>query len=115
MGYKPITCTVPFCIKFKGEKREECPKRWARQDLRERVITYNPSLNPDARGGGANLQPAAWRITALFLLGYISYRKELTIACADGVCDPRQFWQNNRLEKIAPRCPWRKPFRSTRG
>jgi hypothetical protein len=27
-------------------------------------------LNPDAKGGGANLQLATWRITALFLLGY---------------------------------------------
>ena len=30
------------------------------------------ALNPDAKGGGANLQPAQrWRITALFQLGYI--------------------------------------------
>jgi len=27
------------------------------------------ALNPDVKGGGANLQPTAWRITAQFLLG----------------------------------------------
>jgi len=27
------------------------------------------ALNPDVKSGGANLQPAAWRITVQFLLG----------------------------------------------
>ena len=44
--------------------------KWARQDLRARLNTYHPSLNPDVKGGGANLQPVTWRITALFQLGY---------------------------------------------
>jgi hypothetical protein len=48
-------------------------KKWARQDLRARVISNRPSLNPDALSGGANLQPAAWRIKVFIQLGYFEY------------------------------------------
>jgi hypothetical protein len=36
-------------VKNEGEK-------WARQDLRAKVISGHPSLNPDVKDGGANLR-----------------------------------------------------------
>jgi len=48
-GYKPLFCTVSFCIKFREKNRKSSKKV-----------------------GPAGIEPATWRITAIFLLGYKS-------------------------------------------
>ena len=53
-------------------------KKVARQDLRANVRSGHASLNPEVKDRGANLQPVTWRITALFLHGYIIYISKLT-------------------------------------
>ena len=59
LGFEPVTQGIKahnlygtYLGIFLGEKLEE---KWARQDLRARVKSGHPSLNPDVRGGGANL------------------------------------------------------------
>ena len=41
-GYKPLSCTLPFCIKFRMKKTGNRPKRWARQESNLRPGGYEP-------------------------------------------------------------------------